>query len=731
MWLWIFVITSSVFKTFALLIEKDMTLESYIFWPKATIPFYINRDHFDDSQAQTIMEGLESFQHQSCLKFKPVLAPPEGRDHVLVIQNPEGLRQCVVGGKGHLKDGPHFLNLPYGCLESPYLEMMIMKSLGFSFEHNRKLRDLYIQVHLENVEPGMEELFTKDVSLPPELRELPYDVNSVMHFDLREFSKNGHRTITIKDPDTTQERDGLSNIDLKKINKVYREECDARDRTEKIEICQRYPGVARRKRELTDKPFDILDHMSIKTLAPKPEQKPQPVKPKIEAIKNVEQLRMDQDIMDIKELAYKVVTMVLTGIRRKQCDDDTTDMSDPSRDVLGIEEAIVNHANFMIDLAQQSGQAFCDSVNTVDAFVNFVRSHPQFGNIRRKRQTNDGIQKPGSKYTAKVNNDRVLSNDSVTSAPIDNVKTINLKASTITKDILHQATEDTATSNVSEKVSVPTKIGDFISGLQSNGTAGEGNIKKILRDGDDEDSNTEDEGIDHHGKVRAVPKLTKENEDFYSQRKWPDGVVRYVIKDNPKYNTQDLRKRINEVNAILKTRTCIYFEEITSKAGEERWLDYIVLDSEADDYITGRTGGTQIFGCKELFEGNHHKQLTAMMMMTILGFYFEVCRPDRDQYIRVHTRHIRADKLHHFEKLGPEALISLPYDYASATHPPHKFWRTKKGLATVATFKKNDPNGAKMRRIGENARLLSDIDIAKINALYGTSCFTKREKKKK
>ncbi|CAG9120224.1 unnamed protein product [Plutella xylostella] len=62
----------------------------------------------DDSQGQTILEGLESFQHQTCLKFKPVLALPEGRDHVLVIQNPEGLRQCVVGGKGHLKDGPHF-----------------------------------------------------------------------------------------------------------------------------------------------------------------------------------------------------------------------------------------------------------------------------------------------------------------------------------------------------------------------------------------------------------------------------------------------------------------------------------------------------------------------------------------------------------------------------------------------------------------------------------------------
>ncbi|CAG9120222.1 unnamed protein product [Plutella xylostella] len=56
-----------------------------------------------------------------------------------------------------------FLNLPYGCLESPYLEMMIMKSLGFSFEHNRKLRDLYIQVHLENVEPGESSIRNPDI----------------------------------------------------------------------------------------------------------------------------------------------------------------------------------------------------------------------------------------------------------------------------------------------------------------------------------------------------------------------------------------------------------------------------------------------------------------------------------------------------------------------------------------------------------------------------------------
>ncbi|KPJ00490.1 hypothetical protein RR46_07080 [Papilio xuthus] len=95
------------------------------------------------------------------------------------------------------------------------------------------------------------------------------------------------------------------------------------------------------------------------------------------------------------------------------------------------------------------------------------------------------------------------------------------------------------------------------------------------------------------------------------------------------------------------------------------------------------------FGVLELFEGKQHRQHAAMVVMSMLGFYFEPARHDRDKYIRVHVRHIRPDKLHHFEKMRAEATLPLPYDYDSATHPAWQFWRQvgRTGISTVATYK--------------------------------------------
>lgn len=48
--------------------------------------------------------------------------------------------------------------------------------------------------------PDAIELFTKEFKLPAELRAIPYDINSVLHFEERDYSKNGHRTIIFKVP---------------------------------------------------------------------------------------------------------------------------------------------------------------------------------------------------------------------------------------------------------------------------------------------------------------------------------------------------------------------------------------------------------------------------------------------------------------------------------------------------------------------------------------------------
>ncbi|KAJ8706612.1 hypothetical protein PYW07_012690 [Mythimna separata] len=141
----------------------------------------------------------------------------------------------------------------------------------------------------------------------------------------------------------------------------------------------------------------------------------------------------------------------------------------------------------------------------------------------------------------------------------------------------------------------------------------------------------------------------------------------------------------------------------------------------------------QNFGAIELFQGGQHRQHAAMVVMAMLGFYFEVSRHDRDKHIRVHNRHIRPDKLHHFEKIYEEATLDIPYDYKSATHPSWQFWRKpgKKGISTVATFKEKDPDGSIMRSLGQNPELLSELDLVKINSVYGVECYQSNRASKK
>ncbi|KAJ2942316.1 hypothetical protein O0L34_g15864 [Tuta absoluta] len=95
--------------------------------------------------------------------------------------------------------------------------------------------------------------------------------------------------------------------------------------------------------------------------------------------------------------------------------------------------------------------------------------------------------------------------------------------------------------------------------------------------------------------TRGLPKvlkLDKKNREFYDERMWPDGVVRYVIKAPEGVDVDDVRARLNEVNRILKKKTCARLEEITEEE-TERYEDFLVLDN-SPDYVTGRVGGKQV-----------------------------------------------------------------------------------------------------------------------------------------
>ncbi|CAG4974040.1 unnamed protein product [Colias eurytheme] len=73
--------------------------------------------------------------------------------HVLVIENPNGKRRCDISSEAHSLVEPHRITLGYECLKPPHIEAIIMRSLGFPFEHNRASRDVFIDVLFENIQP--------------------------------------------------------------------------------------------------------------------------------------------------------------------------------------------------------------------------------------------------------------------------------------------------------------------------------------------------------------------------------------------------------------------------------------------------------------------------------------------------------------------------------------------------------------------------------------------------
>ncbi|CAD0207034.1 unnamed protein product [Chrysodeixis includens] len=224
-------------------------------------------------------------------------------------------------------------------------------------------------------------LFTKESVLPPALRALPYDVNSVMHFGEREYSKNGHRTIIIKSPNVRQNRIGLSANDVRKIEMVYGAECRARDRQEKIELCQSYPGVARRKRELDPSEWKSLRVNPDITppTSPRPTTKLEEEKEDTQYITdNLKALGIEKESQAIIEEVYKVSALALQHAREKFCNissNSTTvfdlklEMPEKKRnnssDLLGILEIIADYAKSMIDDAVSNIVVFCKNSDSI------------------------------------------------------------------------------------------------------------------------------------------------------------------------------------------------------------------------------------------------------------------------------------------------------------------------------------------------------------------------------
>ncbi|XP_060808103.1 uncharacterized protein LOC132903547 [Amyelois transitella] len=450
------------------------------------------------------------------------------------------------------------------------------------------------------------DLFSMDDKLPFELRALPYDLNSVMHFGEREFSKNGHRTIIILDHKVQQKREGLSDLDLRKIDIVYGPECRKRDRLEKIDLCQGFPGVARRKREVGD--FVREKRNVDEPVTQKEEVKPTEVKslrvnPDITAppeladnstndaeeefMRLLEDLGIKDGVDEVTSFVYKLGAQALNKTRIKYCNvtNVTKDeiklvrrSAERRPDIFGVVETIAEYVKDMVDHALSNITAFCEAV---DDFKSYQRQRCSY-------------------YSGGANRCPVF---------YRSTKTGPLFHSTKHRPIIPQSTKHAGSYHRPILYHQGRRTDD----TPENPDDGERKKRDV--------GNKEELGGESERKKREAQEFIgrRYNVRKETEMKWDESVItmekterpkkkvleghRNKRKDNRKRydlfyiytcinDLTDLRRRLDAVNGILKARTCVTLEEITEQDAE-RFEDYLVLDGSAD-YITGRVGGRQV-----------------------------------------------------------------------------------------------------------------------------------------
>ncbi|CAK6982544.1 astacin-like metalloprotease toxin 5 [Scomber scombrus] len=183
-------------------------------WANAVVPFTISDDLAD--RASNIFAAFKMISDVTCIRFQRHTTEV----NYLKFLNGKGCAS-FVGCRGGAQ------SLYYGRTCSVgNLCHEIIHSLGLHHEHTRQDRDQYITVHWDSIKQASKKNFKKK---PGDTLNLPYDVDSIMHYGQFFFSKDGGPTLLAKQGgEQMGQRNYLSPLDVQRLNRLYH--CDERRR---------------------------------------------------------------------------------------------------------------------------------------------------------------------------------------------------------------------------------------------------------------------------------------------------------------------------------------------------------------------------------------------------------------------------------------------------------------------------------------------------------------------
>ncbi|KAG7509047.1 high choriolytic enzyme 1-like [Solea senegalensis] len=179
-------------------------------WLAGIVPYEISSELAN--REWEIQTALKMISDVTCIRFRKHTNEP----NYVVFKDGRGCAS-YVGCRGG--DQPIFF-APHCAVGNLCHE--IIHALGLHHEHTRKDREDFISVQKQNIVPGRENNFKVKEG---ETLNLPYDVNSIMHYGQFFFSKNGLPTLVSKQSgEEMGQRKHLSPLDIKRLNKLYH--CD-------------------------------------------------------------------------------------------------------------------------------------------------------------------------------------------------------------------------------------------------------------------------------------------------------------------------------------------------------------------------------------------------------------------------------------------------------------------------------------------------------------------------
>ncbi|XP_042359844.1 hatching enzyme 1.2-like isoform X2 [Plectropomus leopardus] len=194
-----------------ILIQEDRNAVMTL-WADAIVPYAITYELAD--QEFNILSAFKMISDFTCIRF----VPHTTELNYLKFKNGKGCAS-FVGCQGGAQPVYYARSCSVGnlCHE-------IIHALGLHHEHTREDRDQYIDVQWHNIIPGRGRNFKVRRG---NTLNLPYDVNSIMHYGKYFFSRDGSPTMLAKQSGVQMgQRTHLSHLDIQRLNRLYR--CDER-----------------------------------------------------------------------------------------------------------------------------------------------------------------------------------------------------------------------------------------------------------------------------------------------------------------------------------------------------------------------------------------------------------------------------------------------------------------------------------------------------------------------